>query len=92
MIAMLVNHDVEDYDQWKAAYDAFPKHEMGVRAASVARNLDDPDNISVYHAFDTAEAARDFASHADLKEAMEAAGVKGMPRIEIFDEVESLTY
>ena len=42
--------------------------------------------------FETTEAARAFVESADLKEAMQRAGVAGQPRIEIFEEVEAIEY
>ena len=87
-----VNHTVADYEAWKKIYDDFPKASQGVRFARVNRNVDDPNNITVVHGFDTVEDARTFLQNEELKAAMAQAGVTGPPRIEIFEEVEALTF
>lgn len=92
MYVMAVNHDVEDYDRWKAEFDAFPKAEMGALFHRLNRNTENPNNLTVVHGFESAEAARAFVDRAELKEAMQRAGVVGMPRIEIFEEVEAVQY
>jgi hypothetical protein len=92
MYMMAVNHDVEDYDRWKAVYDEVDQGEMGARFGRVNRNVDNPLNITVVHGFDTLEAAREFASNPALKEAMGRAGAVGAPRFEFYEEVEHVAY
>ena len=92
MAILAINHDVEDFDAWKKVYDDFPKQRSGVRFARVNRNVDDPNNITVIHGFDSVDAARAFVQNTELKDAMAKAGVSGAPRIELFEEVESLTF
>ena len=45
----------------------------------------DPNDVLVLHEFPTVEQAEAFAANPDLKAAMEASGVLGPPRIEIFE-------
>jgi quinol monooxygenase YgiN len=92
MIVMAVNHDVADYDRWKAVFDEFPRAENGALFHRINRNVDNPDNITVVHGFESLDAATAFRDNPDLKEAMARAGVTGPPRIEIFHEVESVQY
>jgi hypothetical protein len=92
MAILAINHDVEDFDAWKKVYDDFPKQRLGVRFARVNRNVDDPNNITVIHGFESVDAARAFVQNTELKGAMAQAGVSGAPRIELFEEVESLTF
>ena len=90
----LVRHRVADYDAWKAVYDSFAPNqaEHGVRAHQVLRSTDDPNDIIVTHTFDSPEAAREFFTMPELKEAMGEAGVDaGSLEISYFDEVESGT-
>lgn len=88
MKVVAINHDVADYDQWKAVFDEIPPKTMGARFHRINRGVDDANNITVVAGFDTIDAARAFTTNEDLKEAMGRAGVTSAPRIEIFEEVE----
>jgi hypothetical protein len=83
MIRMMVRHDVTDYGTWRKAYDDFDEERagMGVRGDGVYRAVDNPNNVTAYHDFDSIEAAQSFASSARLREVMEGAGVAGAPDI-----------
>jgi heme-degrading monooxygenase HmoA len=88
----LVRHRVADFDAWKKEYDAFApvQAEHGVNAHQVLRSIEDPNDVTVTHTFDSQEAARDFFAMAELKEAMGQAGVDAdSVEISYFDEVES---
>ncbi len=87
---LAINHDVEDYDRWKSVFDEYPPGKAGALFHRINRNVDNPNNITVVAGFDTTEAARAFVDNPDLKEAMHRAGVTSPPRIEIFEEVESI--
>ena len=92
MYVIAINHDVEDYEQWKKVFDEFPPSRGSARFHRVNRNVDNPNNVTIVAGFDTADAARQFRDDPDLKSAMGEAGVKGAPRFEIFEEVESIQY
>ena len=92
MKTVAINHEVEDYDRWKAVFDEFPPSKAGALFHRINRNVDNPDNITVVAGFESQEAATAFRDNPDLKDAMGRAGVTGPPRIEIFDEVESVQY
>lgn len=92
MYLMAINHDVEDYEQWKKVFDKFPPARGGARFHRINRRIDNANNVTVIAGFDTADAALQFRDNPDLKGAMGEAGVQGAPRIEIFEEVESIQY
>jgi len=92
MKVVAINHDVTNYDQWKAVFDEVPPKTMGARFHRINRSVDDANNITVVAGFDTVDDARAFLANEDLKEAMGRAGVTGAPRMEIFEEVESVQY
>lgn len=92
MIVMAINHDVEDYDKWKAVFDEFPPSKGGALFHRINRNVDNPNNIAVVSGFESLNAATAFRDNPDLKDAMGRAGVASVPRIEIFNEVESVQY
>ena len=82
MVRLLVRHQVKDYAAWRKVYDDFDatRKAMGVTAAVVYRSID-PNDVTVTHDFATAEAAKAFADSADLRSAMQNAGVAGPPTI-----------
>jgi hypothetical protein len=86
---LIVRHPVQDYSAWRAVYDGpdvtalHGKH--GVSNARVARGAQDANDVLVTHDFGSVEAAEAFAADPDLRSVMDAAGVAGAPRIEIFE-------
>ena len=90
----LVRHRVADFDAWKQVYDGFAptQAEHGVRGHQVLRSIENPNDVTVEHTFDSPEAAREFFARPELKEAMSKAGVNAdSVDISYFDEVESGT-
>ncbi len=83
MIRMFVRHDVNDYDAWRKVYDDFDstRRSLGVKDAAVFRAADNPNEITVWHDFDSLEAAQVFAGSGELRKAMENAGVASQPSI-----------
>lgn len=83
MIRMFVRHPVTDFATWKQAYDDFDAERigMGVSGHAVFQSVDDPNNVTVWHDFETLEAAQAFMSSARLLEIMERSGVAGEPTV-----------
>ena len=83
MVRMYVRHSVKDFKIWRKAYDAFDveRQGMGVIGDGVYQVLDDPNDVTVYHDFNTRKRAESFAASTRLKEVMKGAGVKGKPKI-----------
>ncbi|MFQ5523082.1 MAG: cyclase [Acidimicrobiia bacterium] len=84
---LAVNHNIADYDTWKAVFDEFNETDRGVLASRINRNVEDPNNITVVHVFENEETARAFVDNPELAAAMGRAGVTSAPRIELFEEV-----
>ena len=84
---LLVRHSVGDYDVWMKTYEEADtiRAAHGCTAERVLRLPADPNDVLVLHEFPTVEQAEAFAANPDLKAAMEASGVLGPPRIEIFE-------
>jgi hypothetical protein len=89
MVRLFVRHQVDDYDAWRKVYDGFDetRRSMGVSDAIVYRSIDDPNDLTVWHDFDSADQARSFAGSEELHEAMGRAGVAGAPEIWFVEEV-----
>lgn len=92
MYMLAANHDVEDYPKWKAVYDAIDQGALGARFGRVNRNVDNPNNLTIIHGFDTVDTAQAFINSPVLKEAMAEAGVASVPRFELFEELEVVEY
>lgn len=92
MFVLAVNHDVEDYDRWKAVFDEHPPAKGGAAFHRVNRNVDSVNNVTVVAGFPTEESARAFVGDSALRDAMQRAGVQGVPRIELYEEVEAVEY
>jgi hypothetical protein len=92
MFVMAVNHNVEDYDRFKAVFDEFPPSAGGAVFHRINRGVDDPNNITIVSGFASADTAIAFRDNPGLKEAMGRAGVVGHPRFELYEEVESVQY
>ncbi len=90
MVTMFVRHKVNDYANWKRAYDEFAsvRKGKGVTAASVHRDAKDPNTIIVTHRFKDMNAATAFANSEDLKSAMMKAGVSGPPEFWFAEDIE----
>jgi len=80
---MFVRHTISDYATWRKAYDSFAPVQKanGVITEAVYQAADNPNDITVTHEFATVAAAQAFAGLAELKEAMQGAGVVGAPTI-----------
>ena len=83
MATMFVRHNVTDFAKWKQVYDDLrpTQQRMGVTAEAVFRAADNPNDVTVTHEFASIEAAQAFAGSAELKTAMQGAGVAGAPTI-----------
>lgn len=83
MIRMFVRHVVTDFATWKRAYDDFQETQqsMGVVGEAAYQSVDDPNDVTAWHDFETLEAAQAFAGSGVLKEAMAGAGLVGPPTI-----------
>jgi heme-degrading monooxygenase HmoA len=83
MIRLFVRHNVHDYAAWRKGYDAFDpvRTTLGVRGQAVYRSVDDGNDVTVWHDFDSLDAAKAFASSNELKTAMKEAGVAEPPTI-----------
>jgi hypothetical protein len=83
--AIVVVHEVEDYDAWRKVYDEFDakRQELGITGDAVNQFADNPNKIAVYHEADSVDTLKKFLESPELKEAMKNAGVKGKPEIHI---------
>ncbi len=83
MVRLFVRHNVSDYGAWRKVYDEFDddRGAMGVRGHAVFQSVDDPNDVTVWHDFDSVDETRPFVESEDLRSAMQRAGVQGEPQI-----------
>jgi hypothetical protein len=91
--AVVVTHDVQDFDTWKRAFDrdATARGSAGITAAHINRHAEMPERLSVYIAGTDAAKLEAFLTSSDLAAAMHDAGVKGPPHIAAITPVEDRT-
>ena len=91
MATLFVRHQVADFAAWKAAYDAFAanRRQMGVTGDGVYQTENDPNDVTVYHHFESGSAAKAFVDSEALQRAMQEAGVLGNPNIWLTRRVEA---
>lgn len=83
MATLFVKHAVADFGVWKQAYDAFDaeRSTMGVTGHGVYQADGNPNEVTIYHHFDSMEAAKAFMANPRLHEVMKKAGVQGTPDV-----------
>ena len=86
MALLVIKHDLEDYDAWRAVYDSMDEvqRQWGVTAHSVHQFDGAPNTVLVQHEFATVAQARGFLTNREILSAMQRGGVKGEPRVEIY--------
>lgn len=84
---MIVRHMVEDYDKWRAAYDAFDSERRsgGIVGDAVNQVLGNRNEVIVYHQAKDVDALRTLVNSPRLKEVMRNAGVVGQPEIQLVE-------
>ena len=96
MIIVRAEHEIGDFDTWKAAFDRDPiqRERSGVRRYRVVRPIDDPHFVIMDFEFDTEVAARAFqmSLHKLWASPAAAPAPRGSPSTRLVDPVETKTY
>jgi quinol monooxygenase YgiN len=81
MATLFVKHEVDDFGTWKQAFDDFDaeRESMGVIGHGIYQAEGNPNNVTIYHHFESMEAAKIFMGSDRLREVMTEAGVQGEP-------------
>ena len=93
MAHFLVHHKVEDYKTWKLVFDGHSslRSEAGSQGGKIFRSTNDPNELFVLLEWDSLENAQKFAQSDSIKEAMQKAGVVGIPSVYFVEEVAETT-
>ncbi len=91
--AVVVTHEVENYETWKRAFDqhASSRKSAGIVSTHINRDSAQPNLLSVYMAGNDPAKLASFLSSQELMSTMLDAGVKGPPRIAKVTPVEDKT-
>jgi len=84
MVYIQVQHTVEDFDRWKAAFDknaSARKAGGGTGKNDILRDAENPNQLVVTLEWDDLDKARQFGQSQELREAMQNAGVVGPPTV-----------
>ena len=97
MPTLRIEHQIRDFDMWKAAFDGDPvgRQRSGVRRHRVLRPVDDPHYVLIDLDFDTTAEAEALiaALRRDVWGSPGAApALLGEPRVRIVEEVASEEY
>ena len=87
MATSIIRHKVNDYEIWKKEFDNFShaRKSGGEKSYRIMHVSDDPNDIIVINDWENLDKARDFVGSADLKEAMQRAGVIEAPQISFLE-------
>jgi heme-degrading monooxygenase HmoA len=88
MAVLLIQHTVKNYSDWKKGFDGASqlRKSFGEVSTKVYRDASDGNKITVVNQWDSLANAHKFAASAELKAAMEKAGVVGAPSVSFLDE------
>lgn len=96
MPVVQLEHQIADFDMWKAAFDRDPieREASGVRSYRIFRPVDDPKYIVVELSLDTQEQADAIVKslHGLWTNAAAAPALAGKPKVRIVETVETHTY
>lgn len=88
MFFVLIRHTVADFSAWKKVYDAhLPfRQKAGLKENHVLHGADDANEVVTLFSASDLDKVREFAESADLRQAMQKAGVIGRPEVSILKE------
>jgi hypothetical protein len=88
---MIVRHKVRDYGEWRPIFDQYAEMQRGAGLLNPrVYHSADSNKSEIVVVFDTEDTkkAKEFAASADLKEAMEKAGVLDAPTIYFLESID----
>ena len=88
MASLLVQHHVKDYPAWKKVYDSVAgfRKSSGELSDQIYHDASDSNKLTLLFKWDSLANAQKFAQSAELKAAMERAGVDAAPVVTFLNE------
>ncbi|HUI83446.1 MAG TPA: cyclase [Candidatus Binatia bacterium] len=92
MVHVLVRHKVADYSRWKEAFDSHhtARKRAGETGCRLFHSVEDPRDIFLLLDWESTEQARRFMNSAELRDAMQKAGVMGAPEIQYLEDARAV--
>jgi quinol monooxygenase YgiN len=89
MVQVLVHHEVADYKNWRAVFDADIdfRQDGGERGCRVFRKAGDPNCLTLLLEWDDLAQAQSYMNSPELRNKMTQAGVIGTPEIHYLAEM-----
>ena len=89
MAHLLIRHTVENYDEWRAAFDAHApfRQASGSLGGHLFTAATNPNEIFMLLEWDDLQKARQFVESDELQKAMQNAGVMDEPDIYYLEEL-----
>ncbi|WP_435347127.1 DUF1330 domain-containing protein [Haloarchaeobius sp. HRN-SO-5] len=86
---LLIDHTVEDYEEWKPLFDdhTSTRAESGSEGGQVFHKEGEPNEVVVLFEWDSLENAHEFVASDDLRDVMEEAGVVGEPDLHFLEKI-----
>ncbi|MFD1647143.1 putative quinol monooxygenase [Haloarchaeobius litoreus] len=90
MTYLLGKASVENFDEWKSAFDGFEdfRTDHGQQGYQVFQSVDDPHEAVVLFEWADGEDPRAFFASEEMQERLEEAGVKGQPELTELEFIE----
>lgn len=84
---VLIRHGVENFPEWKTAYDAHKpeRQAAGVTENQLFQDIGDANMVTILFDVEDLDRAKEFTSSDDLREIMQKAGVIGKPEIHFIE-------
>jgi quinol monooxygenase YgiN len=91
--AVVLTHEVKDYDAWRAVFDehASARKNAGFTGGQVHRSADHPNVVVIYLAANSGDAIGKFLADPELKSTMQRAGVISAPTAVMLTPIEDKT-
>ncbi len=88
MIRVFIRHKVKNYAKWRAVFDAFKKTRKagGEKSFKIGNVAGQPNNLCLLFTWESVDKAKAFLRSKELKAAMQEAGVREKPEIQIFED------
>lgn len=89
---LLIDHTVENYEEWKPYFDdhGTTRAESGCKGGRLFHKEGEPNEIVVMFEWDSLENAHEFAASDDLRETMDEAGVVSEPDLHFLEKIEDV--
>ena len=90
---VMISHKVANYAKWKRGVKAFAdfRKASGEKCFYACRTSKQPNEVMVWCEWDTGARMKKFVNSAELRQAMEKAGVVGKPEVSFFDKMEVMS-